>query len=148
MSMNGFFKAFTLDDCNAMLKDHSLIDKWVWEEKRSIASTDVASAWHLLQHVLGYAGFSFDVHVEKALSTGCFFISPRKAIEHSTTLSAWSHERIISALDGLGTDDIYHLEAFTDDEDGQGELLEQFDRMVAFYAGAAERRNGVIFYIA
>jgi len=169
MSMNGFFKEFPIDLCNSMLKDNTLIERYIvggprrsvglvdsqtiisalaWDEPKSVASTDVATAWDVLQNVLGQAGFSYDVKVDNVLSNGCVFISPRKVIEHSQNLSSWTHEKFIDALKTLDDDEIYHLDVFNDDDIGQEDLLDHFEKLVRFYAEAAKRKNGAVFYLA
>jgi hypothetical protein len=45
-------------------------------------------------------------------------------------------------------EDIYHLEAFRDGDVGENYLLEQFDKLVAFYADAAARNLGAVYYLA
>lgn len=147
MSMNGFFKAFASGSYDAMLKDNSRIDEWIWEKDESVDSIDVATAWDVLQHILGGAGFDFDEQVDNALSNGACCISPATVIRHAQVLSGWTHEKLLSALENIDDDELYHLEYFND-EDGRQDLLDEFDKLTAFYSRAAEQRLGVIFYLA
>ena len=60
MSMNGFFKAFPAATYDEMLQEPARIDKLVWDEDQSLDSTDVETAWDVLQHLLDGAGFDPD----------------------------------------------------------------------------------------
>jgi len=149
MSMNCFFKAFSLDACNAMLKDHALIEQWVWNDDKSLFTTDVGTAWDVLGRILSDTGFSYNHRVEKVLSNGCHFISPRMAIEHHRQLRGWSSEKVRAALGALDPDeDLYHQHIFTDDEDSENELVSYFGQLSAFYSEAANRKLGVVCYFA
>lgn len=148
MSMNGFFKAFPAATYDEMLQNPARIDQLVWDEDQSLDSTDVETAWDVLQHLLDGTGFDHDEQVENALSNGACFISPETVLRHAAALSGWSHEKLLDTLENVDDDGLYHLELFREDEDGQQSLLEEFDKLTAFYAKAAENRHGVIFYLA
>ena len=51
----------------------------------------------------------------------------------------------MEGLKNIEDSDAYHLEVFQDEEDY---LLEQFEKMVAFYKEAAEKGWGAISYAA
>lgn len=147
MSMNGFFKAFSRDQINAMFEDYSLIDEWVWKTDKSSHSTDVETCWDVLSSILGRTGFLATAEIDHVLSNGCSIITPKHVKEHQQGLSRWSHAEVLQGLRRFdGDEDIYHLDIFSDE--GEEYLLEQFDKLVAFYAKAAENDQGVVFYLA
>lgn len=148
MSMNGFFRAFPADAYHEMLRNPARIDPLIWDEDQSADSTDVETAWDVLQWLLDGAGFDFDQQVDQALSNGACFIAPETVLRHAASLSGWSHDKLLEALENVGDEELYHLDLFREDEDGQQSLLEEFDKLAAFYARAAENRHGVIFYLA
>ncbi len=145
--MNAFFKSFSRDQINAMFEDYSLIDEWVWKADKSLHSTDVETAWDVLSNVLSGTGFLATAQIDRVLSNGCSIITPKHVKEQQQGLSRWSHEEVLEGLRRLdGDENIYHLDVFFDD--GEEYLLEQFDKLVAFYAKAAENDLGAVFYLA
>lgn len=143
MSMNLFFKAFSQQEIDDMEKDHSLIDKWVEEEKYAL-ETDVETAWAVLIAILDGAGILVGKRFDRALYNGCSLISANTVKEEAQTLSGWTHEQVLEGLRNLDEeDDLYHLDVYQENEEY---LLQQFDRLVAFYKEAAEKGLGALHY--
>ena len=139
MSMNMFFQAFAPKDLEAMREDHDLIDKWVEGEERCTASVDVETAWDVLRHILNETGFRSDGVADGVLSNGCDFVSPELVKEQAQELSIWSRARVRDALRAIDEDaGLYHHE--------EGDLIDQYDVLSAFFQEAAERGDGALFY--
>lgn len=146
MSMNLFFQAFTKDDLEAMEQDQSLIDEWVEGEARCMLSTDVGTAWGILNKLLDGTGIRGDKFFDDVLSNGCEVIDPTRVQEYSDRLSRWGRDQLLEGLRGLREEDeAYRLEYFQDEEQ---DLLEEFDKLVAFYREAAAQGLAVINYAA
>ncbi|WP_295400518.1 DUF1877 family protein [uncultured Thiocystis sp.] len=146
MSMNLFFQAFAKEDTDAMEQDPSLVDAWVEGEDRCLLSTDVGTAWDILNKLLDGAGIGGGRFIDDVLSNGGEVIDPALVKEHAEVLSRWTHERLLDGLRGLGEgDDAYHLECFQEDEQ---DLLDEFDKLATFYREAAVRGLAVIHYAA
>jgi hypothetical protein len=144
MSMNMFFQSFVAKDLDAMREDHDLIDAWVEGEERCTASVDVQTAWDVLRHILDEAGFRSDGVADGVLSNGCDFVSPALVREQAKELSSWSRLRVREALRAIDEDaGLYHQAVYQHEE---GDLIDQFDILAAFYDQAAERSDGVLFY--
>jgi hypothetical protein len=144
--MNMFFQAFTQQEIDAMDKDNALIDEWIWENPRYSAATDVETAWDILMTLLGGVGFPDGSYIDDVLSNGCSLISADSVKDQAQKLSNWTPEKVLVGLRSLAnTEDLYHLKFFQENEDS---LLEQFDKLVAFYKEAAEKELGVTFYPA
>jgi hypothetical protein len=144
--MNLFLQAFPQEDVDAMTKDHSLVDKWVWDEKRSPLAIDIGTAWDVLNAVLDGTGFSANRFLDDVLSNGCEIVDAASVKEHWADLSGWTPGKVIEGLRALDEDsDLYHLEVYLDEED---DLLEEFNKLVAFYKEAAARGLAVIHYAA
>ncbi len=144
MSMNMFFQAFTAKDLAAMREDHALIDRWVENESRCTASIDVDTAWDVLRHILDDVGFRSDGVADQVLSNGCDFVSPALVREQAKALQGWSHARVIEALRAIDEDTgLYHQAVY---QDGEGDLLSQFNTLWMFYRDAAERGDGALYY--
>jgi len=148
MSMNLFLKSFTAKQIAAMRNDHSLIDAWILEEKQYSDATDTETAWDVLNHILCGAGFVSDVEVDGALFNGCSIVSPALVKKQAKELLEWTEERVIDALVALDSEsDIYHIEVWQD-EDGQDDLLDQFEQFRDFFLKASENDWGIIAYLA
>jgi hypothetical protein len=146
MSMSGFFIAFTQDEIDAMTENHSLIDEWIFEDEKFAFSTDVDNAWYVLSEVLDGDGFHVGEHVENALSMGCFLVSAEDTQNQVENLSRWTHDEILENLRNLDEDaDLYRLDRYKENEEM---LLNEFDKLVAFYKQAAAKNLGVVHYIA
>lgn len=145
MSMNLFFVACTQNELDEMKENHKLIDKLVESESYEFA-TDVETAWDVLISILGGVGVEVGESVDDALFNGCSLISSDEVKVQAEELSKWSKEKVLECLQSISEDsDLYHLEVFQDEEES---LLEQFEKMVAFYKEAAEKRLGAISYAA
>ena len=146
MSMNLFFRAFSQPEIEAMARNHALIEQWVWEEKKYSASTDIETAWDVLNNILDGAGFSGGQDIDDTLSNGCALISADEIKAHAQILSGWTHEQVLAGLHGLDeAADLYHLEYYLEEEE---DLLEQFDKLAAFYQEAAKQGLGAVSYAA
>jgi hypothetical protein len=144
--MNMFFRAFTPQELDKMDADHALIDKWVWEDETYSVATDVETAWDVLNTILDGVGFPDYPYLDDVLSNGGVLMSAEVVKDHAQQLSNWTREQVLEGLRNLDAEtDLYHLEVFQDDEDY---LLEQFDRLVAFYQEAAEKGLGAVSYPA
>lgn len=144
MSMNLFFVACTQNKLNEMGKNHALIDELV-DSESYLLSTDVETAWDVLRCILGGVGIVVGESVDDALFNGCSLISSDEVKAQAEELSKWSREKVLEGLKNIEDSDAYHLEVFQDEEDY---LLEQFEKMVAFYKEAAEKGWGAISYAA
>jgi Domain of unknown function (DUF1877) len=145
MSMNLFFVAVTQNDLDEMDKNHKLIDESIDSEKY-LFRTDVETAWDVLRHILGGAGILVGKDIDDALFNGCSLISSNEVQAQARELANWSSEQVSEGLSSISSEsDLYHLELFQDDEE---DLLEQFEKMVAFYKEAAEKGLGAISYAA
>ena len=145
MSMNLFFLAYTQQQIDEIDKNHKLIDESLQEEKFSFR-TDVETAWDVLREILGGIGVEAGQFIDNALFNGCFLISSDEVKIQAEALSKWSREKVLARLKDLDqTSDLYHLEVFQDEEEY---LLEQFEKMAAFYKEAAENGLGAISYAA
>jgi hypothetical protein len=144
--MNMFFRAFTQQELDKMDADHLLIDKWIWEDETYSVATDVETAWDVLNTILGGVGFPDYPYIDDVLSNGCVLMSAEIVKDHAQKLSNWTREQVLEGLRNLDAEsDLYRLELFQEDEDY---LLEQFDRLVAFYQEAAEKGWGAVSYPA
>jgi methyl coenzyme M reductase alpha subunit len=144
--MNMFFRAFTQQELDKMDADHLLIDKWIWEDETYSVATDVETAWDVLNTILGGVGFPDYPYIDDVLSNGCVLMSAEIVKDHAQKLSNWTREQVLEGLRNLDAEsDLYRLELFQEDE---GYLLEQFDRLVAFYQEAAEKGWGAVSYPA
>ncbi|MDD5275670.1 MAG: DUF1877 family protein [Methylovulum sp.] len=145
MSMNLFFRAFTQQEIDDMGKDHTLIDRWVEDEKYSV-ETDIETAWDVLKEILDGVGILIGEQIDDALFNGCALISSDTVKDQAQKLADWTHEQVVEGLRNLDEDeDLYHLDLFQEDEEY---LLEQFDCLVAFYKEAAEKGLGALSYAA
>ena len=145
MSMNLFFRSFTQQEIDEMERNHDLIDEWVDAERSSLA-TDVETAWDVLSVILDGTGILAGNAVDDALFNGCALMSAEVVKDQAGKLSLWTHEHIRERLRNLEADsDLYRLELYQEEED---DLLEQFDRLVAFYDEAAKQGLGAISYAA
>jgi hypothetical protein len=145
MSMNLFFVACTQNKLDEMKENHELINELVESESYAFA-TDVETAWDVLRSILGGVGVEVGESVDDALFNGCSLISSNEVKVQAEELSKWSKEKVLERLQSISEDsDLYHLEVFQDEEES---LLEQFEKMVAFYKEAAEKRLGAISYAA
>jgi Domain of unknown function (DUF1877) len=144
MSMNLFFVACTQDELNEMSDDHSLIDELV-DSESYLFSTDVETAWDVLGRILGGAGIVAGESIDDALFNGCSLISSEEVKVQAEKLSMWSREKVSEGMKNLEGSDAYHSDVFQDDDEY---LLEQFEKMVAFYKEAAEKGLGAISYAA
>ncbi len=146
MSMSGFFLAFTQDEIDAMTENHSLIDEWIFEDEKFAFSTDVDNAWYVLSEVLDGDGFHIGEHIEDALSMGCFLVSSEDTQNQAKNLSRWTRDEVLENLRNIDKDaDLYRLDMYKENEEM---LLNEFDKLVAFYKQAAEKNLGVVHYIA
>lgn len=146
MSMSGFFLAFTQDEIDAMTETHSLIDEWIFEDEKFAFSTDVDNAWYVLSEVLDGDGFHIGEHIEDALSMGCFLVSSEDTQNQAKNLSRWTRDEVLENLRNIDKDaDLYRLDMYKENEEM---LLNEFDKLVAFYKQAAEKNLGVVHYIA
>lgn len=146
MSMNLFFQAFTAEDVAAMERDPSLIDQWVEGESRCLLSTDIGTAWDILNKLLAGAGIRSNRFFDHVLSNGCEVVDPALVQGHAERLSNWTHAQLLDGLRNLSeADALYHLECFQDDEQ---DLLDEFDKLVAFYREAAAQGLAVLHYAA
>ena len=144
MSMTMFFQAFAAKDLDAMREDHDLIDAWVEGEERCTESIDVETAWEVLRHILDEVGFQSDGVADGVLSNGCDFISPALVKRQAKAFSSWTHARVLVALREIDEDTgLYHQAVYQREE---GDLLDQFDLLSAFFRGAAERGDGALYY--
>ena len=145
MSMNLFFLAYTQQQIDEIDKNHKLIDESLQEEKFSFR-TDVETAWDVLREILGGIGVEAGQFIDNALFNGCWLISSDEVKIQAEALSKWSREKVLARLKDLDqTSDLYHLEVFQNEEEY---LLEQFEKMAAFYKEAAEKGLGAISYAA
>ena len=139
-----FFQAFAPKDLQAMRDDHDLIGAWVESEERCTASMDVETAWDVLRHILGDTGFRSDGVADGVLSNGCDFVSPELVKEQAKELSIWSRARVREALRAIDEDaGLYHQAVYQHEE---GDLIDHYDVLSAFFQEAAERGDGALFY--
>lgn len=144
MSMTMFFQAFAAKDLDAMREDHDLIDAWVEGEARCTESIDVETAWEVLRHILDEVGFQSDGVADGVLSNGCDLISPALVKRQAKAFSSWTHARVLVALREIDEDTgLYHQAVYQHEE---GDLLDQFDLLSAFFRQAAERGDGALYY--
>ena len=144
MSMTMFFQAFAAKDLDAMREDHDLIDAWVEGEARCTDSIDVETAWEVLRHILDEVGFQSDGVADGVLSNGCDLISPALVKRQAKAFSSWTHARVLVALREIDEDTgLYHQAVYQHEE---GDLLDQFDLLSAFFRQAAERGDGALYY--
>ena len=144
MSMTMFFQAFAAKDFDAMREDHDLIDRWVEGEARCTESIDVETAWEVLRHILDDVGFQSDGVADGVLSNGCDFISPALVKQQAKAFSSWTHPLVLAALRAIDEDTgLYHQAVYQHEE---GDLLDQFDLLSAFFRQAAERGDGALYY--
>lgn len=144
MSINLFFRAFPQNEISAMEKNHALINQWVGEG-RYVIGTDVETAWDVLTATLDGLGIAVGTRINDALFNGCSLISADTVKDQAQKLSEWTRERVLERFLCLDDADLYRLDLFQEDEEY---LLEQFDRMLAFYMGAAARGLGALSYSA
>lgn len=144
MSMNLFFVACTQQELDAMGENHKLIDELV-DSKSYLFSTDIETAWDVLRNILGGVGIEAGEVIDDALFNGCSLISSDEVKAEAGKLSGWSTEKLLEGLRNIEDTDAYHLDVFQDDEEY---LLEQFEKMLAFYREAAEKGCGAISYAA
>ena len=131
-------------DLEAMREDQDLIDKWVEGEERCTASIDVDTAWDVLRHILDEVGFRSDGVADGVLSNGCDFVSPELVKEQAKELATWSRARVREALRAIDEDaGLYHQAVYQREE---GDLIDQYDELSAFFQEAAERGDGALFY--
>ncbi len=148
MSMNLFLKAFTAEQIEAMKNDHALIDSWILDNKNYSESTDTETAWDALNHLLSGQGFASDVEVDDALFNGCSIISPVLVKKQADELAKWTNEALLESLRELDIDsDIYHIESWKD-EDGEEDLLDQFNKFRNFFINASKNNWGIVSYVA
>ncbi|CAG1020204.1 hypothetical protein DOJK_00173 [Patescibacteria group bacterium] len=159
MSMNFFLKAFTQQDIEAMVQsierdkdddnyeEQDLIDEWVWgDNSRYLIEEDVETAWDVLENILDGAGFQISSFVEFALSNGCSIVHADLVKQQAEKLSHWTKAQVLEKLRNLDpAADLYHQRPWQENENW---LLEQFDKLAAFYQEAAEKNLGVVFYVA
>ncbi len=146
MSMNYFFAAFPQDMIDAMEEDNSLIDKYVFEDHAAMETTDVGTAWDVLSHVLKGAGFHAGDFVEDTLSNGGFLMSADELKSQANLLKRYSRDELFAKVTNISDSaDLYWLDFYKDDEDT---LLEEFDKLIAFYQTAAEKNLGAVHYPA
>ena len=144
MSMNLFFVACTQKELDEMKENHKLIDQYV-ESQSYTFSTDVETAWDVLRIILDGVGIEAGESIDDALFNGCFLISSDEVKVQAEKLSKWSNEKVLEGLRNIEDPEAYHLEVFQDEEE---DLLEQFEKMAAFYKEAAEKGLGAISYVA
>jgi len=145
MSMNLFFRAFTQHELDGMRNDHALIDEWVENEKYSVG-TDVETAWDVLSKILDGAGILIGEEIDDALYNGCALVSADLVKDQAQRLSQWTHDQVLDRLRNLDESaDLYHQAIYQEEEE---DLLEQFDKLSAFYNEAAEKGLGVLTYAA
>ena len=144
MSMTMFFQAFAAKDLEAMREDHDLIDAWVEREARCTESIDIQTAWEVLRHILDDVGFQSDGVADGVLSSGCDFVSPTLVKRQAKAFSSWTHPRVLAALREIDEDTGLCDQAVYQRE--EGDLLDQFDLLSAFFRGAAERGDGALYY--
>ena len=144
MSMNLFFVACTQKELDEMKENHKLIDQYV-ESQSYTFSTDVETAWDVLRSILGGVGIEVGEGIDDALFNGCTLISSEEVKEQALALSKWSKVQVLEGLRNIEASEAYHLEAFQEEEEY---LLEQFEKMVAFYKKAAEKNLSAISYVA
>lgn len=146
MSMNLFFQAFAAEDVAAMERDQSLVNEWIEGEARCLLSTDIGTAWDILNRLLAGAGIRSNRFFDDVLSNGCEVVDPALVQGHAERLSNWTHAQLLDGLHNLsGADELYHLEYFQDEEQ---DLLDEFDKLVAFYREAAAQGLAVLHYAA
>jgi hypothetical protein len=146
MSMNLFFQAFSPEDAQAMTKNHDLVESWVEDQSRCKFHTDVGTAWDILNTILGGVGIHSSVLLDEVLLNGCELVSAELVKSHAHSLAGWTHDKVLQGLLNLAEDDdAYHLEIFLEQQD---QLLEEFDKLVAFYRDAAAQGLAVIHYAA
>lgn len=146
MSMNYFFAAFEQSAIDAMKEDHSLIDDYVFSNKSALLSTDVATAWDVLNHLLDGDGFEAVEFFDDALSNGGFFLSTDEVKEQANALSKWQPSAVLERFQNLDENaDLYWINVYQDDPE---DLLEEFDKLVDFYTKAAEQGLGAVHYAA
>lgn len=146
MSMNYFFASFKQEDIDAMALDHNLINERIFENQMYVNSTDVAGAWDVLSNVLDGAGFHSGEYFDDALSNGGFLVAAVAVKQEAERLAQWTHEQVSEAVSKLDDEaDLYWLEIYRDDKEM---LLEEFDKLVAFYKTAAEQGLGAVHYPA
>lgn len=171
MSTNGFLKAFTQEEIDAMeqgsddeleLDDtdeededgyddqcDTLIDKWIYDEEKCAMESDIDSAWDILPHILDGAGFSGGKRIEGVISFGCVLLSADEVREHARKLSSWTRGKVLEGLRNIDNNaELYRLEFYKEEKVGEGWLLDQFDKLAAFYTEAAEKNLGAVLYIA
>ena len=144
MSMNLFFVAYTQKELDKMDENHKLIDESV-DSESYLFSTDVETAWDVLRRIIGGVGIEVGESIDDALFNGCSLISSEEVKAQAEELSKWSRDNVLEGLQNIEDSDAYHLEVFQDEEEY---LLEQFEKMVAFYKDAAEKDLGAISYAA
>ena len=147
MSMAGFFQAVAAEDLQAFQRDHTLIDKQLWNSDREVTlHTDVETTWDVLTNLTGEIGLGIGDFVDHVMSNGCVLLSASTVQSQVQHLTEFTHESLLQKLEALDeTADLYHLDVYRDDPEY---LLEQFDKLQAFYQQAAAQHLGVVVYLA
>ena len=144
MSMNLFLLGGSQEDINKMAANPALIDEWV-SAKAYVLSTDVETAWDVLRSILGGVGIEVGDFVEEALFNGCSLVTSDEVKAHAQKLAQWTTNQVLEGLRNSVDPEAYHLEVFQDDENY---LIEQFEKLVAFYQEAAAKGLAAITYAA
>ena len=72
--------------------------------------------------------------VDEALFNGCSLVTSDEVKAHAQKLAQWTTNQVLEGLRNSVDPEAYHLEVFQDDENY---LIEQFEKLVAFYQEAA-----------
>lgn len=146
MSMNLFFQAFSNEDIEAMRNDHSVVDDWASEDGRAVIAIDIGDSWDILNKILAGTGFGSDDFMDDVLFNGCEVILSGTVKQYADKLANWNGDRVLAAFRQLAPDDdSYHIDCFRDDEES---LVEEFEKLLAFYQQASQAGLGVIHYAA
>ncbi len=144
MSMNLFLLGGSQEDINKMAANPTLIDEWV-SAKAYALSTDVETAWDVLRSILGGVGIEVGDFVDEVLFNGCSLVNSDEVKAQAHKLAQWTTDQVLEGLRNSVDPEAYHLEVFQDDEDY---LIEQFEKLVAFYQEAAGKGLASITYAA
>lgn len=144
MSMHVTFCAFSDADLEAMQRDHALVDRWVWEEKRCAFSVDLEQGWDALRQLLGGAGFRSSAFLDDVLSNGAELVPAAMVREQAAAIAAHTASGIRGGIDGL-PEETYHIDGIREEPE---DLVGEFEALAGFYRQAGEQGLGALYYAA
>lgn len=146
--MNGIFLAFSQQDIDEMEQENSLILTFKDDEKYKFFA-DIEDAWYILPKMFDDI-FSTGIHIkdEELPDNGCILFSTDNVNQATKELSKWTHESVLKAFQDIEKKEglISIFESLRGD-DGKKRLLQQFDKLIAFFKKAEEQSFGAVFIV-